>query len=71
MVLVAIDGFFLPQRPLLLLLLHLGIVFLESLGEALREGHVLLDAARDAARLAGRQGLGGKVVNAGDEAVID
>ncbi len=56
---------------LLLLLSHLGIVLVEALVEALREGHLFLDAARDAARLAARKGLGGEVVDAGREARVD
>jgi hypothetical protein len=60
------------RLPLLLLLLtHLGIMLLESFAEALRQGHVFLDAARDAARLAARERLGGEVVDAGHEAVVD
>lgn len=46
-------------------------MLLEALAEALRERHVLLHAARDAAGLAGREGFGREVVDAGHEAVID
>ena len=49
----------------------LGIVLLEALAQALGHGHGLLDAAGDAAGLAGRQRLGGEVVDAGHEAVVD
>lgn len=47
---------------------HVGVVFLESLREPLAAGHVLLDAASDAAILALGHGLGGEVVDAGGEA---
>lgn len=46
-------------------------MLLEALGQALRHGHLLLDAARDAALLARRQRLGREVVDARDEAVVD
>lgn len=49
----------------------LGVVLLEALAQALGHGHGLLDAAADAAGLAGRQRLGGEVVDAGHEAVVD
>lgn len=42
----------------------------EALAQALGLGHLLLDAAGDAARLAVGQGLGGEVVDARDEAVV-
>lgn len=57
--------------PGLLLGAHGGVVLLEALGKALRHGHLLLDAARDAALLARRQRLGREVVDARDEAVVD
>lgn len=63
-------AFALPQTTSLLLLLELGVVLLEALAQALRHGHVLLDAARHAARLAARQRLGGEVVDTRDEAVV-
>jgi len=57
------------------LLLQLGGHGLVLLGEPLAQtglgGHGLHDAAREAAILAARQGLGGEVVDAGVEAVID
>ena len=56
--------------PLLLLLLELSVVLLEALAEALGHGHVLLDAAGDAAGLAARQRLGAEVVDARYEAVV-
>lgn len=56
--------------PLLLLLGELGVVLGEALAQALGLGHLLLDAAGDAARLAVGQGLGGEVVDARDEAVV-
>lgn len=46
-------------------------MLLEALGEALGAGHVLLNAAGDAAVLALGDGLGGEVVDAGGEAVVD
>lgn len=59
------------QLLLLLLLVHLGIVFLEALGQALLGVHKLLDAAGHALALAVGDGLGGEVVGAGSEAVVD
>jgi len=50
---------------------HGGVVLGEALAQPLRQGHLLLDAAGDAAGFAGRQGLGCEVVDAGHEAVID
>lgn len=50
---------------------HVGIVLLEALREALAAGHVLLDAAGDAAVLALGHGLGGEVADARGEAVVD
>lgn len=50
---------------------HVGVVFLEPLGQALAAGHVLLDAAGDAAVLALGHGLRGEVVDAGGEACVD
>lgn len=49
----------------------LGVVLLEAIAHALLGGHPLLDAAVDAAGLAGGDGLGGEVVDAGHEAVLD
>ncbi len=43
----------LSEATPLLLLSHGGIVFLESFTEALGHGHVFLDTAGNAARLAG------------------
>lgn len=65
--------FLLAERLLVLLHLgsHLGIVLLEALAQALLGEHLLLDAAGDAAGLAGGKGLGGEVVDAGGEAVVD
>lgn len=63
-----------PHSDLLVLLhlgSHLGVVLLEALAEALLGEHLLLDAAGDAAGLAGRQGLRGEIVDAGYEAVVD
>lgn len=42
----------------------------EALAQPLRQGHLLLDAAGDAAGFAGRQGLRCEVVDAGHEAVV-
>ena len=53
------------------LLGHLGILLLEAVAEALLGSHPLLDAAAEAARLAGGDGLGGEVVDAGVEAGFD
>lgn len=50
---------------------HLGVVLLEALAEALLGEHLLLDAAGDAAVLARRERLGGEVVDAGVEAVVN
>lgn len=50
---------------------HVGIVLLEALGQALTRGHVLLNAARDAAVLALGDSLGGEIVDTRGEAVID
>ena len=55
----------------LLLGAHGGVVLLEALGQALRHGHLFLDAARDAALLARGQRLGREVVDARDEAVVN
>ena len=53
------------------LLRQLGIVLLEAVAHALLGGHPLHDAAVDAAALARRDRLGGEVVDAGVEAVLD
>lgn len=53
------------------LVLHIGIVLLEALGQALARGHVLLHAARDAAVLALGYRFGGEVVDAGGKAAVD
>ncbi len=53
------------------LLRELGVVLLEAVADALLGGHPLEDAAVDAAVFAGREGLGGEVVDARGEAVID
>lgn len=45
-------------------------MFGEALAQPLRQGHLLLDAAGDAAGFAGRQGLGCEVVDARHEAVV-
>jgi hypothetical protein len=59
-------------EPLSLLLLgKLGVVLLESVADALLGDHPLLNAAADASVLAGRKGLGGEVVDAGVEAVLN
>lgn len=50
---------------------HLGVVLLEALAEALLGEHLLLDAAGDAAVLARRERLGGEVVDASVEAVVN
>lgn len=42
----------------------------KALAQALGLGHLLLDAPRDAASLAVRQGFGGEVVDARYEAVV-
>src|SRR4051812_1972793 len=56
-------------------LLHLGRHRRIQLGEALAQtglgGHGLGDTATDAAGLAARESLGGEVVDAGAEAVVD
>lgn len=49
----------------------LGVVLLEAVADALLGGHPLLDAAVDAAGLAGGDGFGGEVVDAGNEAVLN
>lgn len=46
-------------------------MLLEAIADALLGGHPLEDAAVDAAVFAGRQRLGGEVVDAGCEAVLD
>lgn len=46
-------------------------MLLETLGQALTAGHILLDAARDAAVLALGYSLRGEVVDTGREAVVD
>lgn len=46
-------------------------MLLEPVADALLSDHPLLDAAADAAVLAGREGLGCEVVDAGVEAVLD
>ena len=53
------------------LLRQLGVVLLEAVADALLGGHPLEDAAVDAAVFAGREGLGGEVVDARGEAVVD
>ncbi|TPX08951.1 uncharacterized protein E0L32_009530 [Thyridium curvatum] len=50
---------------------QLGVVLLEPLAQAGGRGHGLLDAAGDAAGLAAGERLGGEVVDAGHEAVVD
>lgn len=50
---------------------ELGVVLLESVADALLGGHPLQDAAVNAAALAGGDGFGGEVVDAGHEAVLD
>lgn len=54
-----------------LLRAHGLVLLLEPLAQALGEGHLLLHAARDAARLAGVERLCREVVDAGHEAVVD
>lgn len=56
---------------LLHLLRNLGIVLLEALAHALLCGHPLEDAAVETAGLLGGDRFGGKVVDAGGEAVLD
>lgn len=46
-------------------------MLLEAFADALLGGHPLGHAAVDAATLAGRDGLGGEVVDAGHEAVLN
>lgn len=46
-------------------------MLLEAVAHALLGGHPLEDAAVQAARLLGGEGLGGEVVDAGGEAVLD
>lgn len=46
-------------------------MLLESVADALLSDHPLLDTAADAAIFAGGEGLGGEVVDAGIEAVLD
>lgn len=46
-------------------------MLLEAVTDALLGGHPLLDAAVDAAALAGGDGFGGEVVDAGHEAVLN
>lgn len=65
---------FLPSatgRLVLHLLGQLGVVLLEAVADALLGGHPLEDAAVDAAVFARGEGLGGEVVDAGGEAVVD
>ena len=54
-----------------LLLAHLLAVLLEAVADALLGGHPLEDAPVDAAVLLGGDGLGGEVVDARGEAVLD
>lgn len=54
----------------LLLCPQLCVVLGEALAQTLGLGHLLLDAAGDAARLARRQGLGGEVIDARHETVV-
>lgn len=63
----------LPEADLITLShgLLFNIVLLEPLRQALAAGHELLDAALDAAVLTLRDGLGGEVVDARGEAVVD
>ena len=64
-----------PGCNLVLFVLHLGGHGLVELGEALAEArlgcHRLGNAALDAAALAAREGLGGEVIDARVEAVVD
>ena len=53
------------------LLRDLLVVLLEAVTDALLGGHPLQDTAVDAAVLLGGERLGGEVVDAGDEAVLD
>ena len=53
------------------LLHHLCLLLSESLTDSLRASHKLGDAARDTSGLAGDQGLGGEVIDAGVEAAVD
>lgn len=46
-------------------------MLLEAVADALLGGHPLEDAAVDASVFAGGEGLGGEVVDAGHEAVLD
>lgn len=50
---------------------HLLAVLLEPIADTLLGGHPLEDAAVDAAVFFGGHGLGGEVVDAGGEAVLD
>lgn len=50
---------------------HLSIEFLEAFSHALLGSHLLLDAAGDAARLAGGESPGSEVVDAGGEAGVN
>lgn len=50
---------------------ELGVVLLEAVADSLLGGHPLLDTSVDAAGLTRGDGLGGEVVDAGDEAVLD
>lgn len=50
---------------------ELGVVLLEAVADALLRGHPLLDAAVDAAAFPVGNGLGGEVIDAGHEAVLD
>lgn len=53
------------------LLRQLGVVLLEAVADALLGGHPLEHTAVDATVFAGREGLGGEVVDARGEAVVD
>lgn len=50
---------------------HLRLLLREALSYPLAPSHELLHAAVDAAGLAGDEGLGGEVVDAGVEAAVD
>ena len=49
---------------------HGGILFLEALAQPSRALEVLVDAAKDAAFLAGHQGFGGEIVDTVVEAAL-
>lgn len=53
------------------LLCNLGVVLLEALAHALLRGHPLEDAAVEASGFLGGKRLGGEVIDAGGEAVLD